>query len=114
MKKENIYNIKSVLPKSSDPEKVDILFDGSVLVERIISTGQQSPTEGWYEQEKDEFVLLLSGAAKLEFENNEFIALSTGDYILIPAKKKHKVIFTSSNPPCVWLTIHTDNIKNNK
>jgi hypothetical protein len=48
----------------------------------------------------------LATPAKIEFENNEILELFPGDYILIPSHKKHRVVYTSESPKCVWLGIH--------
>ncbi|GAP99306.1 cupin domain-containing protein [Leptolyngbya sp. NIES-2104] len=77
-----------------------------ILIERIISTGQTTPEGEWYDQPRDEWVLLLQGEAQLMYEDGTSIDLKTGDYVLIPAHQKHRVSYTSSNPDCIWLAIH--------
>lgn len=79
-----------------------IMKNENIRVERIISTGQ---TTDWYEQDQYELVFLLSGNAKIEYENKEIIELKAGDTIKIPKHKRHRVAFTSKTPPCVWLCI---------
>ena len=74
-------------------------------VERIISTGQASPPGFWYDQEEDEWVSVVQGEAALQWEDGSRTELGAGDWVLIPAHKKHRVEHTSSNPPCVWLAI---------
>ena len=74
----------------------------NVRIERIISTGQ---VFDWYDQDETEFVVLLQGNALIEFENNKSIAMSKGDTLLIQPHERHKVSFTSSEPPCVWLCV---------
>ncbi|QDP02892.1 cupin domain-containing protein [Thalassotalea sp. PS06] len=75
-----------------------------MTIERIVSTGQSSPDEGWYEQSQDEWVLVVRGNAVLGFENE--LALSAGDYVLISSMVRHKVISASGNPETIWLVIH--------
>ncbi|WP_409574574.1 cupin domain-containing protein [Thalassotalea sp. PS06] len=70
----------------------------------MVSTGQSSPDEGWYEQSQDEWVLVVRGNAVLGFENE--LALSAGDYVLISSMVRHKVISASGNPETIWLVIH--------
>ncbi|BAU10785.1 hypothetical protein LEP3755_12770 [Leptolyngbya sp. NIES-3755] len=77
-----------------------------LLIERIISTGQTTPEGEWYDQPRDEWVLLLQGEAQLTYENGTSIDLKTGDYLLIPAHQKHRVSYTSSDPACIWLAVH--------
>lgn len=83
-----------------------ILKRDNVVIERIISTGQVTPIDTWYDQEKDEWVLLLQGTAILSFEKNKKINLKVGDYLLIPAHEKHRVEYTSSTPACIWLAVY--------
>lgn len=87
-------------------ELTEILAEGNVKVERIISTGQTTPVDEWYDQNKDEWVLLVDGEAKLTFEDTGEITLKKGDYILIKAHERHRVTYTSTHPPCIWLAIH--------
>lgn len=89
------------MDKGTEEVTTILLEREDVRIERIVSTGQ---TTGWYDQEEDEFVLLLEGNAKLEFETRE-IQLTPGDCILIKAHEKHRVSYTSSQPPCVWLCV---------
>jgi cupin 2 domain-containing protein len=75
-------------------------------IERIISFGNITPEGFWYDQESDEWVVLILGNARLVFENEDELELVAGDYILIPAHRRHRVSYTSENPPCIWLAIH--------
>ena len=75
---------------------------GSVRIERIVSTGQ---TTGWYDQPQAEFVALLEGNAELEFEGGRTVALAKGDTLLIAPHQRHRVSYTSAQPPCVWLCV---------
>jgi len=92
------------LPKLPLPEElVTILAENeNVRIERIISTGQVSD---WYDQAETEFVVLLEGSAEIEYENGRAIALSKGDTLIIQPHEKHRVSFTSSEPPCIWLCV---------
>jgi cupin 2 domain-containing protein len=76
-------------------------------VERIVSTGQTTPVGEWYDQSQDEWVVLLQGRAILTFGDRTSQSLESGDYVFIPAHQRHRVDFTSSDPPCVWLAIHS-------
>ena len=84
----------------------DIIKKPGLLIERIISTGQDTPAGEWYDQEWDEWVLLISGDAVLKFDDDTQAALKAGDYLLIPAHCRHRVEMTSSEPPCIWLAVH--------
>ena len=76
-------------------------------IERIVSTGQATPEGEWYDQADDEWVLLVSGAARLliagEARERELLP---GDWLLLPAHCRHRVTWTESDPPTVWLAIH--------
>ena len=78
----------------------------NLKIERIISTGQTTPEGTWYDQEQDEWVILLQGESRLLFSDNSSIHLTSGDYLLIKAHSKHRVEYTSIDPPCIWLAIH--------
>ncbi|MCK6605881.1 MAG: cupin domain-containing protein [Ignavibacteriaceae bacterium] len=75
-----------------------------IRIERIISKGQKSPPGFWYDQEENEWVMLVTGYAELEFEHG-ITTLKPGDYINIPAGVKHRVSFTSETEETVWLAV---------
>ena len=100
----NIFNLPTELPKD---ELFETLLSGkNILIERIISTGQTTPPEQWYDQERDEWVILLQGEAEIAYSDRTTIKLKAGDYVFIPAHRKHRVEYTSKKPPCIWLAIH--------
>jgi cupin 2 domain-containing protein len=76
-------------------------------IERIVSTGQATPEGEWYDQEDDEWVLVVAGAARVliagEARERE---LAAGDWLLLPAHCRHRVTWTESDPPTVWLAVH--------
>jgi cupin 2 domain-containing protein len=76
-------------------------------IERIVSLGQKSPPGFWYDQPWAEWVLVLAGSAGLRFEGEtEVRVMSAGDFVLIPARKKHRVEWTAKNQPTTWLAVH--------
>ena len=96
----NIYEMPGLPIKA---ELVSVLEENErVRIERIISTGQQS---GWYDQDESEYVILLEGRAQLAFDDDRMITLKKGDTLLIPAHQKHRVAYTSADPPCIWLCV---------
>ncbi|MCO5251516.1 MAG: cupin domain-containing protein [Candidatus Kapabacteria bacterium] len=100
----SIENIFSNLPQSTD-EIIEILVRSpNVRIERIISSCNNSPDGFWYDQDENEWVILLQGSAKIEFED-EMIDLKTGDYLLIPSHKKHRVAETSPTEKTIWLAV---------
>ena len=92
------------LPALPIPEElVTVLAEtAGIRIERIISTGQ---TSGWYDQAQTEFVALIDGSAVIEYENGKTIAMSKGDTLLIKPHERHRVSFTSCEPPCIWLCV---------
>jgi cupin 2 domain-containing protein len=100
MKNPNIFD----LPKLPLPGELTTVLaeNNNARIVRIVSTGQ---TSDWYDQTETEFVVLLEGNAIIEFENGKTIALKKGDTILINPHEKHRVSFTSTEPPCVWLCV---------
>ncbi len=76
-------------------------------IERIVSTGQATPVGEWYDQENDEFVLLVSGAARLRIAGEaEDRAIEEGGWVFLPAHCRHRVTWTRDDPPTVWLALH--------
>ena len=107
----NMKNIFDAIPDNLEAEVVErLLEDEAVTIERIISKGHQSPASGWYDQDKNEWVMLLTGVAILliadEQPNNSSIKFKAGDFINIPAHKKHKVEWTTPDTETIWLAIH--------
>ena len=50
---------------------------------------------------------LLTGGAGLRFEDEaELRVLRPGDYLLIPAHRRHRVDWTDPEAPTVWLVLH--------
>lgn len=105
----NLFSLPNPLPTELDAELFEpILKTSHILIERILSNGHQTPPHFWYEQPTDEWVALLTGQATLIFDDDEgeTLQLKAGDAILIPAMRPHRVIYTSSEPPCIWLAVH--------
>lgn len=102
-------NLRSALPSQPlSSELVDVLAErGAVRIERIVSTGQITPDAAWYDELTDEWVLLVSGEARLRIEDESADrALGSGDWLFIPAHCRHRVTWTSTDPPAVWLAVH--------
>ena len=102
-----VKNIFENIPSSLKDEFFeDIISSPDFKLERIISEGHSSPEGFWYDQDKNEFVLLLSGSAEISFEDEPLIKLRPGDYITIPAHKKHRVEKTDKEEKTFWLALH--------
>lgn len=101
-------NLFESLPKNLPDELIENLVDAPGLrLERIVSTGHVTPEGEWYDQDSDEWVVLLTGAAKLRFEApEEVVTLQPGDHLKIPAHRRHRVEWTNPDAPTVWLALH--------
>lgn len=90
------------------PEEIftELLQRGGVRIERIVSTGQATPSDAPYCQEHDEWVLLLSGSARLWIDADGEYSLRPGDCMLIAAGRQHRVTWTADGEPTIWLAIH--------
>jgi cupin 2 domain-containing protein len=76
-------------------------------LERIISTGQATPAGQWYDQDRSEWVALLSGSARLLFEGESRArVMRPGDCVLIPTHRRHRVEWTDPEKETIWLALH--------
>lgn len=79
-----------------------LLALGPVRIERIVSHGHST---GWYDQDEDEWVAVLSGEGELEFADGSTRVLRSGDFEFIPRHRRHRVARTSADEPTVWLAV---------
>ena len=105
MKLSNIY---TDIPHAIDEEFFeDILSNHAFTLKRIISDGQCTPEGEWYDQDENEWVVLLKGSAVLLIEGESHpVSLKPGDHILLPAHVRHRVERTSLDETTVWLALH--------
>ena len=89
------------IPASGEHFK-KLLESEHITIETIISS--ETPDTKLYDQDHDEAVLILEGCATLWLDGRT-IVMSTGDFLLIPAHKPHKVLHTEVGTR--WLAIHT-------
>jgi len=100
-------NLYADIPETLDKELIDTLATANNLrIERIVSRGQSSPAQGWYDQVTDEWVVLLQGAAVIAYPDGSEVTLGKGDYLHIPAHCRHRVQWTDPDAATVWLAIH--------
>ncbi len=103
----NCNNIFDRLPDHLPDEIFETLCTrDNVRIERIISKGHRTEPGAWYDQDWDEWVLVLQGEAILLFADNRQMHLSTGDYLFIPAHIRHRVQWTAPDIETIWLAIH--------
>lgn len=102
-----LANLFEHLPvPSRDEEITELLSRQEARIERIVSTGQSTPVDAPYDQDHDEWVLLLRGAVGLWIDGEGERDLRPGDHLLIPAHCLHRVTWTAADEPTVWLAIH--------
>lgn len=101
-------NLFAHVPPSALAEVSEtLLASGSVRIERIVSTGQTTPPGEWYDQPLAEWVMLLRGAASLRFEDEPAPrVLGPGDWLHIPARRRHRVDWTDPGEPTIWVAVH--------
>jgi cupin 2 domain-containing protein len=96
-----------VPPTLQDEQIVELLATPHIRIERIVSTGQASPPDFWYDQNSAEWVILLAGSAGLLFEGELAPrVLAPGSYVRIERNQRHRVAWTDATVPTVWLAIH--------
>lgn len=99
-------NLLSNIPQNLPEELTTVLQQShGVRIERIVSTGHKSPEGFWYDQPEHEWVMVLTGVAKLQFEDR-VVEMLPGDSINIPAHQKHRVDWTTPDEPTVWLAVY--------
>lgn len=103
-----ISNLFAEIPDDMKEEDFqEILSRPGLEIERIVSRGHRSPEDFWYDQDRDEWVLLVQGSAGLLFEGEPSpVALKPGDHVLIPAHRRHQVAWTSASEDTIWLAVH--------
>ena len=100
-------NLFAAIPASLPDEFFeDIVKTDSMRIERIVSRGHTTPEEEWYDQEENEWVMVVAGNAKLLFEEGmREVVMTAGDHINIPAHQRHRVSWTNPEKDTVWLAV---------
>lgn len=102
-----LNNLFGKLPAPGADEWVEVLASSDqVRVERIVSHGHTAPERGWYDPACDEFVVLLAGSARIEYDDGAHVRLGPGDWLNIPARRRHRVAWTEPGRDTVWLAVH--------
>ncbi|QIG81132.1 cupin domain-containing protein [Stakelama tenebrarum] len=102
-------NLFSGLPSATTGEVfTELLARPGVRIERIVSQGQATPEDAPMVQDADEWVVLLSGTARLRIADAAERALAPGDWLWIPRGTPHWVTWTDPDAPSVWLAVHLD------
>ena len=96
-----------IRPAQADEAATTLAERPGAVVERIVSTGQASPEGFWYDQNWTEWVVVLAGEAGLSIEGEAGPrTLRPGDWLELPAGLRHRVDWTASHRPTVWLAVH--------
>lgn len=104
-------NLFAEVDVAAGAEKLLTLFENpAVKIVRIASAAHQSPAGFWYDQDEDEWVVVLKGSAVLEFQRGESLTMREGDYLAIPKYVKHRVQETSEQT--LWLAVHVKRNEN--
>ena len=100
-------NLLSPLPDAEAGERLEALLTRPDLrIERIVSRGQASPSGFWYDQPEAEWVMVLTGAARLRFQDEaEARVLGPGDCLDIAPHRRHRVDWTDPSAATVWLAV---------
>lgn len=100
-------NLFDDVPRALPAERTDVLLDTpGVRLERIVSTGHATPPGEWYDQDRDEWVVVLRGRARVRIEGEaEDRTLSVGDHLLLRAHVRHRVEWTDPAEPTIWLAL---------
>ena len=104
MKRSLFEEIPADLPE----ELFTVLAENeNVKIERVVSDGHASPEGFWYDQDRNEYVLLLKGSAGLLFEGKKkIVVMQPGDYVDIPAHVRHRVEWTDPEQETIWLAVN--------
>ncbi len=90
------------------PEELiqEVVSEGRVRIERIVSRGHASPPGFWYDQDRREWVAVLAGRARLRFaDDDRVLEMGPGDHVLIEARRRHRVEWTDPQEDTVWLAV---------
>jgi cupin 2 domain-containing protein len=100
-------NLFSNLPIQTEREEItELLSRPGIRIERIVSNGQSTPEDAPFDQDHDEWVLLLRGSASLWMDGAGQHDLSPGNHVLIPSHCIHRVTRTAADQPTIWLAVH--------
>lgn len=103
----SVKNLFAHIPAELPEELVgEILRRRNLRIERIVSRGHASAPGFWYDQDSDEWVLLVKGSARIGFSDGSEVALVEGDHLLIPRHVRHRVERTAPEGETVWLAVH--------
>lgn len=102
----NIFHFPKDCARDAEFFEDLVQLGAQTRIERIVSCGQTAPPGGGYfVQAWAEWVMVLQGSARIEMQGVVH-DLGVGDWLWIGEGVMHRVVFTSSEPPCVWCAVH--------
>lgn len=102
-----ITNLLTDLPVSLHEELIQSLLQTAhIRIERIVSLRHSLPQDYWYDQDENEWMLLIDGSARVRFEDHdETLEMKPGSFVNIPAHRRHRIEWTDSGQPTIWLAV---------
>jgi len=98
--------LSSACPPPGEESIETLLETGSWRLERIHSCLSSSPEGVWYDQAEFEWVMVLRGSARLQFDDEPGVRdLCAGDALLITPHRRHRVVATDPDPGTLWLAL---------
>ena len=106
LKKSNLFES---IPETINylPNEIfeELVKSNKVRIERILSQGHASAPSDWYDQDENEWLMVVQGQGKLEFKDGKLLELFVGDHLNIPARTKHRVAWTDPDQVTIWLAV---------
>ena len=105
-----IHNLFAESNASPDEVYETLCASGDIKIQKIVSWGQSSPVDFWYEQLEGEWVTVLEGEARLTLQApDETVLLKRGDHLWIAPGRKHRVDWTLPESATIWLAVFVNN-----
>ena len=102
-----VENLLADLPTTLPEELETLLADGrECRLKRIVSRGHASTPDDWYDQDYNEWVMVVIGRGRLAFEDGHSVEMGPGDHLVIPARCRHRVDWTTPDTETVWLALY--------
>jgi cupin 2 domain-containing protein len=99
--------LTNLLPNPPSELFTTLLESANLRIERIVSDGRSSREGFWHDQQQHQRVVKLKVPDRLRFEGDEQpVDMKPGDFMNIPARKKHRGEWTAPNEPTIWRAVH--------
>lgn len=97
---KNLFDTHRCDPAAGSESFEELCAHKNITIQKIRSNDFHNGE--WYEQEEDEWVVLVKGSATLEY-NDGLKQMLAGDHLFIPRATKHRVAHTSKD--ALWLAV---------